>query len=221
MTPRAAYPGAPVGGEAVCEPTTSSSAVPVRLRDGAAGRLRPLQPREAAPLRAVFEGLSPGSRAARYLTGMARLAPSMEAALLDVDGQRHVGWLALLGDRPVGIARYVRVDDDPATAEFAFEVVDDLQGRGLGTALLDAVSTHAEYAGVRWLRASLHRGNTGSRRLLQRLGATFTVDDDLLLATGELRLLDPAVVDRAAVRRRVTCGPESPDTTGPAAGLTR
>jgi RimJ/RimL family protein N-acetyltransferase len=200
MTPRAAYPGAPVGGVAIGEPTTTSSAVPVRLRDGAVGLLRPLQAGEAAPLRAVFDGLSQGSRAARYLTGMARLVPSMEAALLDVDGERHVGWLALVGNRPVGMARYVRVDDDPATAEFAFEVVDDFQGRGLGTVLLDAVSTHAAYAGVRRLRASLHRGNTGSRRLLQRLGATFSVDDDLLLATGELRLLDPPAVDRAAVR---------------------
>jgi RimJ/RimL family protein N-acetyltransferase len=185
-------------------PAATRPAVPVRLRDGTAARLRPLGAGEAAPLRAVFDGLSPGSRAARYLTGMARLAPSMEAALVDVDGDQHVGWVALVGDRPVGIARYVRIDGDPATAELAFEVVDGCHGRGVGTALLDALSTHAAYAGVRRLRASLHRGNTTSRRLLKRLGAIFTTEDDLLLATGELRLLDPPAVDRTAVRALVS-----------------
>lgn len=195
--------GAPPGGTAVDDPATTASAVPVRLRDGGQVLLRPLRPGEASALHAVFGGLSTRSRAARYLTAVPRLTPAMRDALLAVDGERHVGWLALLGDQPVGIARYVRMENDPAAAELAFEVVDDQHGRGLGTALLDALSTHAAYAGVRALRASLHRGNDASRRLLKRLGATFTTEDGLLHATGTLRLLDPPVVDREGVRALV------------------
>ena len=60
--------------------------------------------------------------------------------LTDVDGDRHVAWLASAQGQPV-IARYVR--DDAGIAEVAVEVVDDRQGLGIGSALVDAVTTVA------------------------------------------------------------------------------
>jgi GNAT superfamily N-acetyltransferase len=167
------------------------------LRGGGVAVLRPLRPGETDALRAVFDGLSPASRTSRYLVGMGALPPWMLTALADVDGAGHVAWLASVGGEPAGIARFVRVAPD--TAEIAFEVVDAHQGRGLGTVLLDTLTTVACMHGVRRLRATVHPANVPSLRLLARLAIPLTLSDGLLEGEGPLQLLSPARVNRRAV----------------------
>ena len=171
--------------------------VVARLAHGGLATLRPLRPGETESLLNVFESLSPASRASRYLTGMVRLPATMLTALAAVDGHDHVAWLAAVDGWPAGIARYVRVGAD--TAEIAFEVADAHQGRGLGTLLLDTVTTAAAARGVRRLRATVLPANEPSLRLLARLGIPLTLTDGLLEGEGPLRLLDPARVNRDAV----------------------
>lgn len=171
--------------------------VPVRLRDGRSAVLRPLRPGETEPLLEVFDELSPASRLGRYLVGMTRLPSPMVAALADVDGCRHAAWLAEVDGRPAGLARFVRTA--PVSAELAFEVADRHHGHGLGTALVDAVTTVAAARGVRRLEATLLPDNHASAHLLRLLGLGLVAVGGLLEATGPLRLLDPARVDRAAV----------------------
>jgi GNAT superfamily N-acetyltransferase len=188
------------------------TSVAVRLRDGGTADLRPLGPGEVEPLQAVFDGLSPASRTDRYLVGMSRLSGSMRTALAAVDGHRHIAWLASIDGQPAGVARAIRVA--PGTAEVAFEVVDEHQGRGLGAALLDAVTTAAAMSGIRRLQASVLPSNLRSRRLLAQLGLRLRPADGLLEADGALRLLDPPRVDRPAVVRLAmasTAPPESLD----------
>jgi GNAT superfamily N-acetyltransferase len=172
--------------------------VAARIRAGVA-RLRPLGPGETAPLLAVFDGMSPASRAQRYLTGMAALPTAMLGALTAVDGERHVAWLGAVDGVPAGVARYVLAS--PGVAEVAFEVADAFQGRGLGTVLLDAVTTVAAARGVRRVRATVHPTNAVSRHLVGRLGLPLVLSDGLLEGEGPLRLVDPPRVDRRAVVR--------------------
>lgn len=146
---------------------------------------------------AVFQGMSPASRADRYLVGMTSLPPGMLNALAAVDGYERTAWLASIRQQPVGIARYVRVA--PGLAEVAFEVVDDYQGRGLGTVLLDVVTTVACAHGVRRIRATVLASNTRSQRLLGRVGVRLSPGDSVLEGEGRLRLLYPPRVDRRAV----------------------
>lgn len=171
--------------------------VAAQLTGGGSATLRPLRAGETAPLLSVFEGMSPASRASRYLTGVPRIPPTMLAALVDVDGHDHVAWLATVDGTPAGIARYVRVA--PATVEIAFEVADAYQRRGLGSVLLDTITTSACAAGVRRLRATVLPTNAVSLGLLGRLGLRLTFCDGVLEGDGPLRLLDPPRVDRAAV----------------------
>jgi RimJ/RimL family protein N-acetyltransferase len=173
--------------------------VRVALRDGGTADLRPLRAGESDALLAVFDGMSPSSRALRYLTGLNQLPRQMLSVLTDVDGDRHVAWLALAGGEPAGIARYVRLPGCPTSAELALEVVDRLHGRGLATALVDAVTTVAAARGVRRMQGTLAPSNDASRRLMERVGARGTVVSGLLEMEGRLRLLDPPAVDRAAV----------------------
>jgi RimJ/RimL family protein N-acetyltransferase len=171
--------------------------VEVRLSRGAAATLRPLGPGETKPLLAVFDRLSAASRFDRYLVGVPRLPSPMLKALAAVDGHDHVAWLASVAGQPAGIARYVRVAAE--AAEVAFEVADAHQGRGLGTALLDTITTVAAAHGVRRVQATVLPTNAPSLRLLARLGIPLTLHDGLLEGEGPLRLLDPARVDRGAV----------------------
>jgi RimJ/RimL family protein N-acetyltransferase len=177
-------------------PLRAAGSVLAPIRDGVA-TLRPLGAGEGEPLEAVFAQLSDASRADRYLTGLHRLTGPMRAALTAVDGRDHVAWLAEVDGRPAALGRFIRVD--PCTAEIAFEVVDAHQGRGLGTVLLDTLTTVAGVCGVQRLRASVLPANHRSRRLLGRIGMTFRAEDGLLEGVAPLRLLDPPVVDRPAV----------------------
>ena len=178
-------------------PSSAQGDVTAPLPGGGEVRLRPLRHGESAPLEAVFAGMSGEAREQRYLTGLRRLPTPMVAALTDVDGHRHVAWTAALGGRPVGIARYVL--EEPGVAEIAFEVADAYHGAGIGSVLVDAVTTVAAAQGVRRLRALVQPGNQPSVRLLGRIGIRLTVVDGVLEGEGPLRLLDPPRLDRAAV----------------------
>jgi L-amino acid N-acyltransferase YncA len=171
--------------------------VAVALPGGGVVRLRPLGHGETAPLEAVFAGMSAQAREQRYLTGLHQLPRPLASALTDVDGDRHVAWTATVAGRPVGIARYVV--EEPGVAEIAFEVVDAHHGAGIGSTLVDAVTTVAAARGVRRLRALVHPDNRPSLRMLHRIGVRLTVANGLLEGEGPLRLLDPPRVDRAAV----------------------
>lgn len=159
--------------------------------------LRPVRRGETGPLREVFDAMSPLSRAQRYLTGMPRLPKAMLDALADVDGDRHVAWLASVDGRPVGVGRYVVVA--PGVMEVALEVADAYHGRGIGTALVDALTTVAAARGVRRVRATMLPDNEPSRRLATRIGVRLAVAGTLLEGEGEVRLIDPPRVDRRAV----------------------
>ena len=159
--------------------------VHVRLRDGGSVLLRPLVGGEVTVLETVFEGMSTRSRHQRFLVPMPRLPGGHRRALANVDGDRHVAWVALVDGVPVGLCRYVRTAGD--TAELAFEVVDEHQGRGIGSALVDAVTTVARENGITWLEATVEPGNAASQALLERAGVRLVAVDGLLEGGGEPR----------------------------------
>ena len=70
--------------------------------------------------------------------------------LTEVDGHDHVALVAESERWPgtiVAVARYVRLDDDPDTAEAAIVVADMLQGLGLGTLLAERLAAAATVHG--------------------------------------------------------------------------
>jgi GNAT superfamily N-acetyltransferase len=165
---------------------------------------------ESAPLLEVFAGLSAESRASRYLVGMPRLPGPMVRRLSATDGQVSIAWLASVDDRAAGIGRYVRTNEDPCTVDVALEVVDVHQRRGLGTALLDTITTLASANGVRHLHATVLPQNTASLRLLSRIGISMSWDGGVLEGTAPLRLLDPRAVDRRSVVELARLGASTP-----------
>jgi GNAT superfamily N-acetyltransferase len=110
---------------------------------------------------------------------MPRLTDAQAAYLCDVDHHDHEALIALddATGEGVGVARYVR---DPGTdvAEAAVTVIDDWQGRGLGTALLDRIAARAREEGVRRFTALMLSANRDMLDLLETLGTTEVVAHD-------------------------------------------
>lgn len=138
----------------------------LRLGHGEVLTVRPLRNGDVETVQTVFERLGERSRRARFNGAKPLLSPDELGRLSTVDATRHalVGYVAG-DDRPAGIARLVR---DGATAEIAFEVADEHQGRGIGSALAAELLADARAAGVREITALVASDNEAAMSLLRR-----------------------------------------------------
>lgn len=142
----------------------------VELRDGSRIRIRPVQPDDKGPIAEGFERMSPKSRYRRFFAPLEQLSDTDLRYLTEIDHHDHealVAFDAESGD-PVGVARYVR-GADPAYAEVAVAVVDDWQGRGAATALLERLVERARAAGLTHFVALVMSDNTEARQLFEHL----------------------------------------------------
>jgi RimJ/RimL family protein N-acetyltransferase len=153
----------------------ASGEVRVELRDGSAAIVRPIRPTDRDAVRQGFDGLSEQSRYQRFLTPMAELSESQLRYLTDVDHHDHEALIAFdaATGAPVGVARFVRLDDR-TSAEAAITVVDEWQGRGVGTALAHLLADRARAEGVERLTSLLLASNRPMRDLLASLGPADT-----------------------------------------------
>jgi GNAT superfamily N-acetyltransferase len=145
-------------------------AAAVTLRDGSELAIRPISPRDKDAIAAGFERLSPESRYRRFFAPLQRLTARDLEYLTEVDHHDHeavIGFDAATGD-PVGVARYIR-SDDPSEAEVAVTVIDDWQGRGAATALLDRLVVRARDEGIMHFLALVLTENKDAIELFERL----------------------------------------------------
>ena len=130
--------------------------------------VRPLRNGDTATVAALFDRLGDRSRERRFCGGKPRLSDAELELLARVDEDRHalVGYVD--GDPlPAGLARIVR---DGTSAEIAFEVADEYQGRGIGSVLARELAGDARAAGVTELRAVVCGDNPQAVSLLRKLG---------------------------------------------------
>jgi GNAT superfamily N-acetyltransferase len=130
--------------------------------------IRTLRNGDEATVAAVFERLSDESRRRRFGGPKPRLSAADLAQLSRVDGKHHVLVAYVDGDpAPAGLARLVRAG---RTAEVAFEVADEHQGRKVGSALARELAADARAAGIDELHAVVNGGNKRALSLLARMG---------------------------------------------------
>jgi EmrB/QacA subfamily drug resistance transporter len=145
----------------------------VVLRDGSAVLIRQVQRADAPLLADGFGRLSDASRQLRFLGKKKELSPAELRYFTEVDHHDHeaLGALDHADGRGVGVARYVRDAEDPQVADIAVTIVDDWQGRGLGTELLARLSEQACSEGICRFTALVSADNIAMARLLQNMGA--------------------------------------------------
>lgn len=148
------------------------------LRDGTRVVLRHIQPTDKEALHRAFHRLSPESRYRRFFAGMTELSDEMLEYLCDVDGRNHVAIVAVIesndlkAEEGVGVARFVRLQDEPDVAEIAVTVVDDQQNKGLGSLLLATAARAARARGITHFRAEVLASNDKMLDMLRDAGAT-------------------------------------------------
>ncbi|MDF3049202.1 MAG: CoA-binding protein, partial [Pseudonocardia sp.] len=146
--------------------------------DGGVVHLRPILPSDADALVAMHSRLSERTRYLRYFGPYPYISPRDLERFTVVDHRTRVAFIALLGDEIIAVGRYeglpgpgdVDVADPPRSAEVAFVVRDDHQGRGLGSILLEHLSAAAREIGVRRFEAEVLAENHQMVRVFRDAG---------------------------------------------------
>jgi GNAT superfamily N-acetyltransferase len=185
-------------------PTTKELLVlgaPIALSDGSHVRIRQGHRSDRGLLLRGFERLSPQSRYRRFLAPMPELTEGMIRYLTEIDHHDHEAMIAIDEDsgEGIGVARYVRNRARPAAAEVAVTVIDDWQGRGLGTLLLEVISARAREEGITTFTALMLATNQEMIDMLMRLDPDPSIDQEL--GTVEIEVEIPAVGLAPALRK--------------------
>lgn len=145
----------------------------------------------------AFDRLSSLSRYRRFLAHKRVLSDADLRFFTEVDGHDHHALVAVEqgatgGEGELaGAARYVRLDNQPDTAEIAVAVVDSHQRRGIGRLLLERVLQAAFERGIRRVRVHLLAENLPVRKLLEKLLGAHELERDGSAVSGELPLDAP------------------------------
>jgi RimJ/RimL family protein N-acetyltransferase len=148
---------------------------PVRLSEGIEVLLRLVIPADKPLLRRGMDAVSPESRYRRFLIAKRDLSDDELRYLTEVDGVDHfaIGAVAETTDgqeEGVGVARFVRFEQDRGVAEPTLAVVDSFQGRGLGAVLFRRLMEAARERGITRFHGRMLAGNEPMRRILERAG---------------------------------------------------
>ncbi|TWF74815.1 acyl-CoA synthetase (NDP forming) [Pseudonocardia hierapolitana] len=127
--------------------------------DGGIVHLRPILPSDADTLLRFHQSLSERTRYLRYFGPYPRIPPRDLERFTNVDHRTRVALICLLGDEIIAVGRYEGLDPRPdgrvESAEVAFVVRDDHQGRGLGSILLEHLAAAARENGLRRFEAEV------------------------------------------------------------------
>jgi acetate---CoA ligase (ADP-forming) len=144
----------------------------ILLRDGSTAMVRLAEPHDAPALQEFFARLSPESRRHRFLS---LAVPGERLVQSFCDGSRPEKLLTLLVTRRlkdhegiVGAGSYIARDSQ--SAEVAFAVDDSLQGRGIGTQLLERLALLAIRHGFTRFWAVTEVDNRGMIEVFRRSG---------------------------------------------------
>jgi acetate---CoA ligase (ADP-forming) len=182
---------------------TGTAVVPdhadVVLRDGTTMRLRPPGRDDLDRLIGFFEDLSEESLYRRF-HGHPTVGAQMVDPILDPEWNERGALVGVQADRVVAAANYVRLRD-ARSAEVAFAVADDFQGRGIGTRLLEQLASAAASVGIEEFVAEVMLDNSAMLRVFADAG--FETTRETALGTAEVHLaLAPTDELRAKVDER-------------------
>jgi len=146
----------------------------VALRDGGGARIRPIRHDDGPMLVDFFERLGPESRYFRFFRIKESLEPNEVEFFTHVDYSDRMALIAILDGKMIGLASYDKERDQSGTAEVAFAVADEHQGRGIGTQLLQhvigVVGAVSMTHGIPDLRLTVADTNVIGQRWYERSG---------------------------------------------------
>ncbi|MEL7974745.1 GNAT family N-acetyltransferase [Isoptericola sp. F-RaC21] len=180
----------------------------VVLRDGTTMHLRPLRPDDADAIQRFQVAQSERSAYFRFFAPVRRLTDRELNRLTHLDQRDRVALVAVRpgvddAGRPredvLGVARYDKVS--PAEAEVAFNIADAMQGKGLGSVLLEHVAAAARERGVRRFTADVLPQNSSMLAVFRDAGYAVSqhLDDGVVTVAFDL---DPTERSREVMADR-------------------
>ncbi len=142
------------------------------LPSGLRVRIRPIRPGDKPALQAFLGALGEESARRRFLVSKHGFTTAELEYLTEIDGVDHIALIAEPPEDPgriLGVARCVRLRNEPGTAELAFVVADAVQGRGLGRRLAELLADRARAAGIRRFSATMLGDNRAARGLVRTI----------------------------------------------------
>lgn len=174
----------------------------LELRDGTPVIARPLIPEDRPALAEAYRRLSPEARYNRFWTHTGEVVgDKMLNRVLQQDPATHVTWTVLDPTRefsPLGGASWWRDAGDSAEAEISFIVLDDEQGRGIGTLLLAIMWLTAFRAGAETIVGYVLPENRQAAGWMRDCGAKGEWDGYKLIYRWNLNDLNALPETRAA-----------------------
>ena len=126
---------------------------------------------------AGFNKLSETSVYHRFFGFKKELTKSQIDELLNVDNQDHIAWSAfdIIDEEPIGIGvgRFKRSKSNPKEAELGLTVIDEYQGKGVGTVLLAVMYYLGAAVGLETFSGVILVDNVRLIRRFYELGAQF------------------------------------------------
>jgi acetate---CoA ligase (ADP-forming) len=171
----------------------------VLLRDGSTMRFRPPQAGDDRELLRFFTTLSDRSLYLRF-HGHPNVGSRLVLPVLDPDWYERGALVGTQAERIVAVANYVRLRD-ARTAEVAFAVADEYQGRGIATRLLEQLAEAAGRVGIQEFVAEVMPDNAAMLRVFADGG--FESTRQTVLGTTEVHLsLGPTETLRLRIDER-------------------
>ena len=131
----------------------------IALGNGLKIGVRPIVPSDREGIAEALARVSEQSRFRRFFRVVTSLTDRELDYLTEVDYRDHFAWIAHtvgsqpgLGQEGLGVARYIRLPEEPHVAEAAITVVDEYQRMGIGRILLELLSESAQGNGIRVFR---------------------------------------------------------------------
>lgn len=170
----------------------------VLAADGSVVRIRPVRPDDEQELKELNHRVSDRTIYLRFFA-LNRYGADDHAHHLATPGSDHAGLVAELGGRLVGVASYELLRR--GEAEMAFLLDDAVQGRGIGTLLLEQLAAVAREHGIERLHADTLAENAAMLRVFSDSGfeQTRTLDSGLVELTLETSY-SARTLDRMAER---------------------
>ncbi len=169
----------------------------------------------------ALRGPSPGSKRRRFLSYAKPSDGALARAFTEREGQGFVGILDAPGPNDGVVVAHASLQPDGlGCAEIAFEVADELQGHGIGSALTETAVEHAQQLGLRRLSATMFADNTPMRRLLRGAGCEIALDqndagtEEIALAICSLTAGNEALRLVGLKPRSLGCDPDAPPRDG-------
>ncbi|MCG8356099.1 MAG: GNAT family N-acetyltransferase [Kiloniellales bacterium] len=151
-------------------------ALRTRLDNGVPVLIQPIGPDDGECLVRAFARLSDKTRYQRFFQARPGLTKQEVRYLTEVDQVNHLAWGAkdtsCSPPRGVGIARCIRLSDDPRVAELAITVVDDYQRQGAGALLLQVLMEAARGQGIESLTGQALAENRAALAMAESFGGS-------------------------------------------------